>query len=79
MYEEKTPFIDKYHQHGNDLFWPSPHYSKSAQERFNEKNVPFVIRKDNSSNVQQARPIENLDSTQTKCMRTIEMQKACRC
>ena len=54
-------FIDKYHQNGNYLFWPdlaSAHYSKSVQERLNEKNVAFIIRKDNSPSVLQARPIE---------------------
>jgi len=57
------PFIEKYHQNGNYLFWPdlaSSHYSKSVQERLNEKNVPFVIRKDNPPNVPQARPIETI-------------------
>ena len=47
-------FIDKYHQSGNYLFWPdlaSAHYFKSVQERLKEKNVPFVIRKDNPPNV----------------------------
>ena len=57
------PFIDKYHQNGNYLFWPhlaSAHYSKSVQERLNEKNVPFVIRKDNPLNAPQACPIETV-------------------
>ena len=57
------PFIDKYHQNGNYLFWPdlaSAHYSKSVQERLNEKNVPFVIRKDNPPNAPQARPIKTV-------------------
>ena len=66
MKKRLLPFIDKYHQHGNDLLLPIAHYSKSVQERFNEKNVPFVIRKDNFPNAPQARPIESLDSTQTK-------------
>ena len=30
------------------------------QERLNEKNVPFVIRKDNPPNAPQARPIETV-------------------
>ena len=57
------PFIDKYHQNGNCLFWPdlaSAHYSKSVQERLNEKNVPFVIPKDNPPNAPQVRPIETV-------------------
>lgn len=57
------PFIEQYHFNGNYLFWPdlaSAHYSKSVQERLNEKNVPFVIRKDNPPNVPQARPIETV-------------------
>ena len=57
------PFIDKYHSNRNDLFWAdlaSAHYSKTVQERLNEKNVPFVIRKDNPLNVPQARPIETI-------------------
>ncbi|CAF3754543.1 unnamed protein product [Rotaria sordida] len=33
---------------------------KRAEERLNEKNVPFVIRKDNPPNVPQARPIETI-------------------
>ena len=57
------PFIEKYHPNGNFLFWPdlaSSHYSKSVQDRLNEKNIPFVFRKDNPPNVPQARPIETL-------------------
>ncbi|CAF2036103.1 unnamed protein product [Rotaria magnacalcarata] len=57
------PFIEKYHQDNNYLFWPdlaSAHYSKSVQERLNEKNVLFVIREDNPPNVPQARPIETV-------------------
>jgi hypothetical protein len=57
------PFIDKYHQDGNYLFWPdlaSAHYSNVVQERLNEKNVPFVPRSDNPPNVPQARPIETV-------------------
>ena len=61
MYQQKTP--DKYHQNGNYLFWsdlPSAHYSKSIQARLNEKNVPFVIRKNNPPNVSPVRPIETV-------------------
>ena len=57
------PFIDKYHHNGNHLFWPdltSAHHSQSMQDRLNEKNVPFVIRKDNLPNVPQAHPIETV-------------------
>ena len=57
------PFIDKYHQNVNYLFWPdlaSAYYSKSVQERLNEKSVPFVMRKDNSPSVLRARPIETV-------------------
>ncbi|CAF3904570.1 unnamed protein product [Rotaria magnacalcarata] len=57
------PFIEKHHQNGNYLFWSdlaSAHYSKSVQERLSEKNVPFVICKDNPPNVPQVRPIETL-------------------
>ncbi|CAF2108275.1 unnamed protein product, partial [Rotaria magnacalcarata] len=57
------PFIEQHHQGGNYLFWPdltSAHYSKSVQERLNEKNVPFVTREDNPPNVPQARPIETV-------------------
>ena len=57
------PFIQNYHQNENFLFWPdlaSAHYSISVQERLKEKNVPFVVRKDNPPNVPQARPIETV-------------------
>jgi len=48
------PFVEKHHSNGNYLFWPdlaSAHYSKSVQGRLSEKNVLFVIRKDNPPNV----------------------------
>ena len=57
------PFIGKYHQNRNYLFWPglaNAHYSKSVQKHLNEKNVPFVIHKDNLPNVSQARAIETV-------------------
>ena len=54
------PFIDKYHQNANYLFWPDLASSKSVQERLNEKNVPSIIRRDNPRNVPQARPIETV-------------------
>ncbi|CAF2010649.1 unnamed protein product [Rotaria magnacalcarata] len=64
-FRKKKKFESKimYHQNGNYLFWPdlaSAHYSKSLQERSNEKSVPFVIREDNPPNVPQARPIETV-------------------
>ncbi|CAF2200473.1 unnamed protein product [Rotaria magnacalcarata] len=55
--------IGRRFHNGNYLFWPdlaSAHYSKSLQERSNEKSVPFVIREDNPPNVPQARPIETV-------------------
>ena len=39
---------------------PSAHYSKTVEERLNEKNVPFVICKDNPPTVPQACPIETI-------------------
>ena len=35
-------------------------YSNIVQERLTEKNIPFVSRVDNPSNVPQARPIETV-------------------
>ncbi|CAF1277795.1 unnamed protein product [Didymodactylos carnosus] len=57
------PFLAKYHQDGNYLFWPdlaSAHYSNVVQGRLNKKNVPFVPRTDNPPNVPQASPIETV-------------------
>ncbi|CAF1545563.1 unnamed protein product [Adineta ricciae] len=48
------PFVEKHTSNGNYLFWPdlaSAHYSKSVQACLSEKDVPFVIRKNNSPNV----------------------------
>ena len=57
------PFIDTYHQNGNYLFrsdLASAYYFKPVQERLNEKNVPFVIRRDNLPNVLQARSLKTV-------------------
>ena len=57
------PFIAKYHLNGNYLFrsdLTKVHCSNIVQERLTEKNLLFVSRVDNPSNVPQARPFETV-------------------
>jgi hypothetical protein len=59
--ERLLPFIHKYHQDMNYIFWPdlaSAHYSKATLE-WMKQNVNYVAKRLNSPNVLQARPIEN--------------------
>ena len=56
------PFIHKYHNNENYIFWPdlaSSHYSNETVSWMNE-NVKFLPKNINPPNVPQARPIENL-------------------
>ncbi len=55
------PFIKKYHQDSNYLFWSdlaSAHYSNLTIRWMNE-NINFVDKDCNPPNIPQARPIEN--------------------
>ena len=55
------PFILKYHEIDEILFWPdlaSSHYAKIVTKYLNEKNVEFVSKEENPPNVPQARGIE---------------------
>ena len=56
------PFILKYHEIDDILFWPdlaSSHYAKIVTKYLNEKNVEFVSKGENPPNVPQARGIES--------------------
>jgi hypothetical protein len=55
------PFIEKYHNKSDVIFWPdmaSSHYCKDVIDWLNENDIKYVPRKDNAPNVPQARPIE---------------------
>lgn len=55
------PFIKKYHNLENVLFWPdmaSSHYRKDVIDWLEKEGVDFVRKSENAPNVPQARPIE---------------------
>lgn len=56
------PFIEKYHKNIDYVFWPdkaSSHYAKSVIEFLEAKNIPFVPKTQNPTNLPQCRPIED--------------------
>lgn len=56
------PFICKYHQDNNYVFWPdlaSSHYAKKVIEYLDHRNINYVPKEDNPPNVPECRPIEN--------------------
>lgn len=56
------PFIEKYHQGDQYIFWPdlaSSHYAKDTLKWLTDQEIPFVPKEANPPNVPQARPIEN--------------------
>jgi hypothetical protein len=59
--ERLLPFIHKYHQDMNYIYWPdlaSARYSKATIE-WMKQNVNYVAKRFNPLNVPQARPIED--------------------
>lgn len=55
------PFIRKYHNMANILFWPdlsTSHYAKETIAFLESHGVPYVKKKDNAPNVPQARGVE---------------------
>lgn len=57
-----VPFMKKYHQDGNFVFWPdksSSHYAKKTVEFLNNENIRFVPKEHNPKNLPQCRPIED--------------------
>jgi transposase len=55
------PFITKYHNKSDVLFWPdmaSIHYEKSVLNWLQTNGINFVPKEDNAPNVPHARPIE---------------------
>jgi len=56
------PFIKKYHRDDTYVFWPdqaSAHYAKEVQDYLNTKEIPFVPKNLNPSNMPKTRPIED--------------------
>ena len=56
------PFIKKYHRDDTYVFWPdqaSVHYAKEVQDYLNTKEIPFVPKNLNPSNMPKTRPIED--------------------
>jgi len=55
------PFIDKYHNRSDVLFWPDMatiHYSGVVTQALNSNNIEFIPKDHNPPNCPQARPIE---------------------
>lgn len=55
------PFIDKFHDRKNVLFWPDMatcHYAKSVTDYLDSQGIEYVKKSDNTPNLPQARPIE---------------------
>lgn len=55
-------FVEKFHSDGNYCFWPdkaSAHYAKATIEFLTSKQVNFVPKDKNPTNVPQCRPIED--------------------
>ena len=55
------PFIDKYYDRNQILFWPdmaSAHYANKVTSFLNDSNIEFVQKSKNAPNVPQARGIE---------------------
>lgn len=68
VYEEKClkkvliPFIKKYHQDNNYIFWPdkaSSHYAKKTSEFLHNNKIAFVPKERNPTNLPQCRPVED--------------------
>lgn len=56
------PFIKKYHNNNNYVFWPdkaSSHYAKSVTEYLTNENIAFIPKRYNPTNLPQCRPIED--------------------
>ena len=56
------PFIQKYHQNDNYVFWPdqaSSHYSKEVVAWLNSKKIEFLAKNINPANAPKTRPIED--------------------
>ena len=81
MYQQKTSAFHRQVSFESKLsLLPSAHYSKTVQERLNEKNVPFVIRKDNPPNVPQVVRSKQFGLyLNEKCMKIIGKQRTWIC
>lgn len=56
------PFIQKYHTDDDYVFWPdkaSSHYAKKTIEFLTNKNIAFVPKERNPTNLPQCRPVED--------------------
>ena len=56
-------FIGKYHSNNDYKFWPdlpSSHYANKVVDYYRAQNIKFVEKLENSANVQEARPIEEV-------------------
>lgn len=57
------PFLREHHSECDFVFWPdkaSAHYAKRTQEFLTRKNIPFVPKERNPTNLPQCRPVEDL-------------------
>ena len=55
------PFIKKYHQEDEFIFWPdlaSPHYAETVCDFMIESKINFVEKYENPENLPECRPIE---------------------
>lgn len=60
--ERLKPFIDKYHEHKDILFWPdlvTIHYQKDVQRWMRNNDLTFFTKRHNVPNVPQARLIDS--------------------
>ena len=56
------PFLSKYHSDGKFVFWPdkaSAHYAASVREFLSSRNIEYVPKQNNPTNLPQCRPIED--------------------
>ncbi|KAL4500830.1 hypothetical protein ABPG72_020064 [Tetrahymena utriculariae] len=56
------PFLKKYHEDRNYIFWPdlaSSHYAKSVTNFMDQNQINYIKKKENPANVPECRPIEN--------------------
>lgn len=56
------PFIQKHHTNDDYVFWPdkaSSHYANKTMDFLRSKNIPFVPKCRNPTNLPQCRPVED--------------------
>ena len=73
-------FIKKCHVNGNYIFWSdkaSAHYAKGTKDFLISKNIPFVSKDRNPTNLPQCRPIEYFfgELSSLVCLRARNMKQ----